>query len=170
MKLTLYNAISIDGFIATLDDNTDWVKDWEYYEKEIKENDVVIYGRRTYEDMVKTETFPIEGVRNIVYTSNPEKFSNVKEAKFTNSNPKDLLEELRINGTNNILVAGGGITNAAFLKNHLIDFIVIDIHPIILGEGIKIFEGSDLPKINMEKVGEKDIGSGIIQVRYKVLK
>ena len=87
MKVTIFNAISIDGYIATNEDDTSWVNDTEYFEKEIKNNDAIIYGRRTYDDLVSLEYFPYEGIKNIIYTSAPNKYTNEENIEVTNLEP-----------------------------------------------------------------------------------
>jgi dihydrofolate reductase len=49
MKLTLYMAITVNGYIADKNENTNWVcdTDWAQLEKYIAANDAVIMGRKT---------------------------------------------------------------------------------------------------------------------------
>ncbi len=167
--VTLFNAISIDGFIATLDDDTSWVKDWDYFADSLKENDAVIYGRKTYDAMVEAGEFPLINIKNYVLTSHPEKYQDRQEAVFTNKTPKELIKEISELGLSDIQIAGGGKNNFSFLEENLIDEIILDIHPIALGEGIKLFDGKE-HKIKLEKLYVKELENGIVQVRYKVLK
>jgi len=39
-----------------------------------------------------------------------------------------------------VIVAGGGMLNASFIADNLVDEICLDIEPIILGEGIPLFK------------------------------
>ncbi|MCB9823959.1 dihydrofolate reductase family protein [Candidatus Nomurabacteria bacterium] len=50
MKITLYMATSIDGYITRGQNNSDWVSelDWDQFYSYIKANDAVIMGRKTH--------------------------------------------------------------------------------------------------------------------------
>jgi riboflavin biosynthesis pyrimidine reductase len=64
-------------------------------------------------------------------------------------------------------LVGGGILNNYFYSLNLIDKIVLDIIPVILGDGIKLFEGTEttqLTRYRFEKVNTYP--SNRIQVSY----
>ena len=52
---------------------------------------------------------------------------------------------------------------------YLIDEVIVSIHPVILGQGIKIFEGGDFDE-KLERVEVEELDEGLVQVRYKVMK
>jgi 2,5-diamino-6-(ribosylamino)-4(3H)-pyrimidinone 5'-phosphate reductase len=65
-------------------------------------------------------------------------------------NLKELLGILRKKGINKILLEGGGITNWYFLKERLVDEIIITIAPFVLGgkDAISLVEGFGFDKIS----------------------
>lgn len=139
MKIITNMAISADGYIANRNDNTDWVSkiDWKLFLKMVKETGCIVMGRRTYEVCLKD--FPFKGALNIVMT----KRKNIKDSKnaiFTNKSPKEVAKIAKEKGFDKLLIIGGGKINGAFLKAGLIDEIYLDIHPVILGNGIKVFD------------------------------
>lgn len=169
MTLTLFNAITLDGFIAGLDDDTSWVKDGDLWTEECKKYDCVIYGRRTYDQMVKDNSFPLEGTQNIVYTSNFADYQKQSDqAMFTNMEPKLLLEELKKEGHKKVMIAGGGHVNATFAQAGVIDELYLDIHPIVLGKGIRFIE-ADL-KIELELLDSKQLHDGLMLMHYRIKK
>jgi dihydrofolate reductase len=170
MKISLYNAVSIDGFIAGENDNTSWVsdKDWEIFEKLVKEKKAVVMGKRTYE--VSGEDFPYPCELNIVMTSDEKLLKNDNgndSILFTNKPLKQLIKEVEAKGFKELLIIGGGRLNASFLKENLIDEIIIDIHPIILGQGIKLFEGEDVNQILQLREIEQ-LQGGLLLVKYNI--
>lgn len=170
MKVSLYNAVSIDGFIARSDDDTNWVSDtdWAIFSKLVKEKRAIIMGRKTYE--VSGEDFPYECDLNVVMTKNEEllkKGSESDRVLFSSDAPADVIQELEKRGFEECLIIGGGRTNAAFLKEKLVNEVIIDIHPIILGEGIKIFEGSKFD-ITLERLSTEEHKEGLVQITYRV--
>lgn len=65
-------------------------------------------------------------------------------------NLKELLGILRKKGINKILLEGGGITNWYFLKERLVDEIIITIAPFVLGgkDAISLVEGFGFDRIS----------------------
>ena len=168
MKLTLYMAISIDGHIAKADHSTDWVSDtdWKQFGNYFNNSDAVIMGRKTYE--VSEDDFPYGKSLNIVLTQNKALHKENEQTWFTDSSPKEILKVLEKKELSNILLIGGGITNSHFLDNNLIDELVLSVHPIILGTGIKIFENEKFEK-NLELTDIKKFDKGLVHLIYKVI-
>lgn len=79
MKITLYMATTIDGFIAKNDGDSDWVSpiDTDNFMAEINKRGCIIVGRTTY-DQFLNDLYPIEGVINVVVTSHPEENNEKK--------------------------------------------------------------------------------------------
>jgi dihydrofolate reductase len=144
MIVTLYMAVSADGYIARVNDDTDWVcdTDWDQLEQYITTSDAVIMGRKTYE--VSGEDFPYGAIPNIVLTSNKSLTHSNKQAVFTPANPSEIIEMCKEKNYQNVLIIGGGKTNSWFLSEGLIDTIVLSVHPKVLGSGIKVFEDIEL--------------------------
>jgi len=67
------------------------------------------------------------------------------------------------------LLIGGSSLNTAFAKENLIDEIILNIEPIIIGKGIPLFsiDDFDLP---LELISTEKNNSGIVTIYYKVKK
>ncbi len=167
MKLTLYNAISIDGFLASKDGNSEWVSeaDFPYFEKAMKEKGCIIVGKSTFLQF-ENDLYPVQDVLNVVLTSNPDSIKKYDNVLALNLTPSEILNAISEKGYKEALLVGGGITNASFLKAGLIDELILSIHPLILGGGIKLFSSDFETQLKLEKLEEKDIGEGVLQVRY----
>ncbi len=167
MKVTLYNAISIDGFIATPDGNSDWVseKDAEVFEKKCIEYGCIIVGRKTFEQYYG-ELYPMEGITNIVITTQKDmtfKEENVKIVQSVN----EALEYTKTKNFQKVLLVGGGTVNGSFLKENHISEIILSVHPLILGNGVKIFQDTQtLTELELENVEKLD--DNLVQLKYKV--
>src|SRR5256885_5834034 len=135
MKVVLYMATSINGYIAKADDNTDWLspEDNASFENICREFGNIILGRRSYETLKEDVPFPFFDVFSVVVTR--QKIKNLWEEKalFTDKSPKEIIEVLHNKGFENILLGGGGKTNAAFMKSGLVDEIYFDVEPIVFG-------------------------------------
>lgn len=167
MKVTLYMAISVNGYIAKLNDNTEWVceSDWDELQKKLKESDAVIMGRRTYE--ISGEDFPYGECLNVVFTRNPNLAKEQNNTLFTNKNPAEVLNVLERQRKENILIIGGGEINRLFLKSGLVDEIILSVHPILLGDGVK-FSANGLYESELKLLGVNKLDQDLVQLRYKV--
>ena len=55
MKVILYQAMSVNGYIAGAHDETPWSdEEWKSFSKAVSEAGNIIIGRRTYELMKKS--------------------------------------------------------------------------------------------------------------------
>ncbi len=170
MQTTLSMAISINGYITGQSDDTDWVKDTEALYKIIADHDACIMGSRTYVEAKKFDAFPYKGALNIVLTHDRKLIEQTTaDVIFTASSMGQIITELEDRGLSKLIVIGGGNINSQFLTGGLIDEIILDIHPIIIDKGIKLFE-NDFPRVDLELVDSRALPNGLVQNHYKVIK
>jgi len=142
-SVVVYIGISLDGFIATREDSLDWLLNTpgsvdngfgEFYETV----DTVIMGRRTYDWIMEQEKgcFPYPGKECYVYTSHDR--SNTDQVTFTAQRPEDLISGLLAAGKR-IWIVGGSQVIDLFRGHDLIDEYILNISPVILGDGIPLF-------------------------------
>lgn len=169
MKLTIYMALSIDGLITRGETDSDWVSktDWEQFHSYIKANDAVIMGRKTMDQF--GSDFPIADIFNIVLSKNKTLHTESETLLITDKTPEQIIEYANTHNLQKLLLIGGSETNRQFIKAGLIDEIVLSVHPLIIGEGLKLF-GNDPLNVSLELLGTKDINSELVQIRYKVIK
>lgn len=166
MKVILDMAVSADGFVAKMDGDSDWVSPLleKSFVNRCKEAGCVIVGRKTFEQY-RGQIYPIDGIVNIVLTSKPVKYEEPNV--LLSHSPKGALAIAKGKGFGSVVLAGGGIISGVFLNEGLIDEAFISFHPIILGEGIKLFSGarkeSKMKLLANEVVGEILIG------HYKII-
>jgi len=167
MKVILYMAISIDGYIAKKDGDSDWVSeiDSKIFEKKIEEAGCIVVGRKTF-DQFYDDLYPVEGLTNIVLTNDATRQDKNENVIFIPS-PKEALQIAEQKGHNKVLLIGGGHVNGAFIQDNLIDEVFLSVHPLILGEGIKIFENFR-KQVDLEFIGSKEMEEGLFQLHYKI--
>ena len=171
-KITIEMACSINGLIATEDGNEDFLSDrgWEIMLEFIKENDVLIWGRKTWDNVLSWGEEYIRDLReiNIIILSNTRdkksEFSNVTYCNSIN----DCLKICRELKYEKLFISGGAAINNAFMEKGIVDNIILNYNPFVLNKGIPLFVGNYFEnKLKLEKViKEKD---GIIQVHYSVI-
>ncbi|MDE1856905.1 MAG: dihydrofolate reductase [Candidatus Micrarchaeota archaeon] len=169
MKVILYMAVSANGMIAKLDDDTGWIsrKEWDSYSAIARKAGNIVVGRRTYSILTKQPEFKeLKGVK-LVAVSKKHSLRMVDRDHSIAVSPKAALRLLK--GFSKVVVAGGGILNKSFMKENLIDEVYLDVEPIILGKGIKLFSDADF-SAKLELVGTRKISDNEIQLHYRVKK
>ena len=170
MKVTIYSEPSIDGYIATINNDTSWVFaiDSGEFNKFIKDSDAIIMGRQTFKFAEEDGDFPYPKSFNVVLTSNKELLNRPKSNKylFTNKKPKEVLKFLKTKGLKNIGVIGGGKLNGSMINQNLVDEIILVYHPIVLGDGIKLFEKADI-KNNFKLISIKKLKLNLVEIKYQ---
>lgn len=170
MNVTLLIAMTVNGFVAGVDDDTEWVKNIDVLYKMTVEAGIAIMGRRTYDECVKYNAFPYKGALNIVMTHDKNLLGKSSaDVIFTEATPQGVLELLALKGFDHALVIGGGHINGSFLKEGLIDELILDVHPMIMARGVHLFEG-DFPYKNLQLVSVNNMNDNVLRVKYTVKK
>jgi dihydrofolate reductase len=148
MANIVYIACSMDGFIAKIDGNIDWLltipneNNSDYgFGKFMERIDGIIMGRKTFEKILEIQPNEWRYNKTVFVLSNtlkeiPEKLK--RKAEIINGDLINILENLKNKNINNIYIDGGK-TIQSFLKKDLIDEMIITTIPIILGNGIPLF-------------------------------
>lgn len=170
MTVILYMAVSANGYIAKEYDDTSFVSEveWKNFRDVIKRAGNMIIGRRTYEIMRQTNEFSgLKNIKVVVLTHDASLKSENPDIVFTNKTPGEIIKFLQKQAFKEILVAGGGNLNASFMKENLIDEIYLDVEPVVLGKGIRLFSDKDF-ETKLELIEAKNFSPNEIQLHYKV--
>lgn len=168
MKVILYMATTVNGYIAKENDDTPWSDAvWDSYYKIAKQFKAIILGRRTYEIMKEANEFEKIGNPFTVVVTN-EDFAHNSSFVIAKS-PKEALKILKGKNFAKVLIGGGGRLNASFMKENLIDEIILDIEPLVFGKGIKLFSDEDF-EAKLELIETKSLSKNTIQLHYRILK
>lgn len=168
MKVILYMAISANGMISKSDDDTSWIskEEWDSYSAAVCSAGCLIVGRRTYHILIKESGFvKFKDVRLVVVSE--KDFDTLASNHLVAHSPREALELLK--DFKEVIVAGGGILNTSFLTEKLIDEIYLDVEPIIIGKGIKLFSEVDF-EVQLELIEIKRLSDNEIQLHYRVKK
>ena len=170
MNTILYMGISINGYIAKADGDSEWTSDEDlkgFYEGSKRAGNIVM-GKNTYLAAMKSGYFPFPDALNIVVTH--EQIENRwgdERVLITDRSPNDVARLLEEKGFQTLFLAGGGQLNTSFMKDHLINEIYLDVEPLIFGRGIPIFADSDF-ETELELIETKQINPNTVQLHYRV--
>ena len=166
-KVTFGVGNSLDVFIARPDHTVDWLQ-WTNEIAEIssaywKTIDTVLMGRKTYEKAPK-DGYP--GVRNVVFsrTLPPGTTGHVEVVP---SDPAEFVAEMREQSGKGICVMGGGEIASVLFNAGLIDEVVLNTHPVLLGSGIPMFPGLE-KQIDLDLLDVKTLKNGCVVLSYAV--
>lgn len=170
-KVVVYIGISLDGYIATKDDSLEWLLNTPgcgdngfgaFYDTV----DTVIMGKRTLDWILKQENgqLPYADKECYVYTS--KESGQIGHIQCTSQPPAELLKSLNKEGKK-IWIVGGSRIIDLFRKENLIDEYILNIAPVILGDGIPLFCAGE--QIDLVLDGVKIFGQ-FTEVTYRVSK
>ena len=162
--------MSLNGYIAEEDGSEDFLSrdNWEKFCTLAQEYGNFVVGRKTYEAVKKwNEGFgfdDLRGIQKVIISQDPD--YALDEGYILASSPRDALAKLE--GFGSILVTGGSTINTAFIKENLLDEVIFNVEPVLIGKGISLFAQADfLKKLNF--VSSEESG-GIITLQYRVVK
>jgi dihydrofolate reductase len=182
MKISVYIATTMDGFIAREDGSLDWLpgsdgqtdpqmgdEDYGFYSF-FNSVDVLVMGRNTFQLVYGFDEWPYEDKRVFVLSTSLDKLPEdlPDTVALRNCAPPELLKELKGSGARHVYVDGGR-TIQGFLDADLIDEITITRIPVLIGSGIPLF-GPLHHDIELTHLGTRSYTNGFVQSRYRILK
>ena len=172
MKTTVYVGTSLDGFIARKDGDIDWLV--KYQNKEVHESynefinriDAMVIGRGTYEKVLSFPEWPYEKKVFVLSTSLKQIPETLNEkATLIAMKPAALLSYLSDKGFSNIYIDGGKVIQS-FLKEDLIDELIITRVPELIGSGIPLFGYLD-NDLRFEHIKTNIYSDGLVKSQYE---
>jgi len=136
------------------------------YGEFIQEIDTVIVGRRTYEWVINQGVeFPHKDKACYIITRQDKPSDG--NLHFYNGDLKALVTRLKGESGQNIFCDGGAQVVNYLLREKLFDELIISVVPVLLGDGIKLFQ-DQRPIQQLELKEAKNYPSGMLQVHYEL--
>ena len=172
-KISLFIAMSLDGYIAKPNDDLTFLKlvektgeDYGYGEF-TDTIDTLIIGRRTYDYVLKNVGLShYDNGRRDVYVITRTERPRIGRTTFYTGNLTELVKRLKSEKGKNIYCDGGAEVINELLKHDLIDEFIISIVPILLGNGTRLFKDGR-PEQTLEFSKVKTFETGLTQLHYK---
>lgn len=167
-RIILNIASSLDGYIARKDGSVDWLPtgDDDFGMKRFMDSvDTVLLGRKTYEQILTFDCdYPYADKKIYVFSKNP-RAENKDNVEFV-SEIVDFSKKLVELPGKDIWLVGGSEIISVFLKEGLIDEVVLSMVPVSLGSGISLFKdvGKDMKFEILETIKCPDL----MQLRLSV--
>lgn len=166
-KVILYIAMSLDGFIAKKDGSVNWLDKFNNsgedmgYNDFIKSIDVVVMGNTTYQQILGFDCdYPYKNQKGFVFSN--KKTGKDKNVTFVSGDIKEVVDKLE----GNIWLVGGANLVNQFIESNLIDEFIIFTMPVLLGEGIRLFEEKN-KELQLTLKKTKSYKIGVIESHYE---
>jgi dihydrofolate reductase len=176
VKCSVFVAISMDGFIARLNGDLDWLTNIaaanvneDYGYKEFFDTvDTVVLGRHTYEFVLSQNDWPYTGKKVIVLSRDAGKVPGnlAYNVEVLSGLPVDLVRLLEAEGVRHAYIDGGK-TIQGFLNAGLINEMIITLVPVLIGEGIPLFGKLDRD-IKLQHIETILYRNSLLQSKYQV--
>lgn len=178
--------ISLDGFVAGLNGEMNWIKIneeiFDHVGKRISQTDAALYGRVTFEMMenywptaADKPTATKHDIEHSKWYSQANKIvlsKTIKEENFTNTqiisnNLVEKITQIKQHPGNEILLFGSPTATHSLINLDLIDGYWLFVNPIILGQGIPLFKNIN-KKITLNLLTTRQFNCGVTELNYIV--
>lgn len=178
MKVSVFIATSLDGFIARENGAIDWLpngvetndeEDYGYQEF-FDSVDEIVMGRNTYEFVLSFDEWPYDNKPVVVLSNHPVHIplAQANTIEVCAASPHYVCQQLTGYGFKHLYVDGGR-TIQSFLQAGLVDHITISQVPVLIGLGIPLF--GPLPcDVRLQLTSTRSFPNGVVQSHYNVLK
>lgn len=171
MKASVFVGTSLDGFIARPNGDFDFLPqdggEPHGYAEFMATVDALVMGRNTFETVMAMAAWPYGEKPVFVLSARPLAATppGIRVERMSGA-PADIVSQLTAHGIRHIYV-DGGITIQRFLREGLIQRLIITRVPVLIGAGIPLF-GSLSRDIVLRHVGTQQFAGGLVQSEYVV--
>jgi dihydrofolate reductase len=172
MKASVFCGVSVDGFIARLNGDLDFLpEDCEPhgYTEFMATVDVLVMGRLTYEKVLTFGAWPFVDKRVVILSSRPLDLSAATKGaviEHMSGTPAEIVAQLEASGVTHAYI-DGGITIQRFLAAGLIQRMIVTRIPVLIGQGIPLF--GPLPHdVHLQHVATRQYKVGLVQSEYTI--
>ena len=184
-KLVIFMHSSLDGFAAGLNGEMDWIhvdsEIFDYAGDQTDRADIALYGRITYEMMDsywptagdapdasehdKKHSAWYNSVLKVVISKSLQDLK-LPNTFFIGTNIKEQIQALKNQPGKDILLFGSPSTIHTLMAENLVDEFWIFVNPVLIGEGIPLFEGKS-QRNQLKLVSSQAFNSGVICLHYE---
>lgn len=179
-KITIHMVSSLDGIIAKRDNSISWFDTSHKYDKGVdgqdpeeflKKIDCYVMGSHTYEhalELSKSYGWAY-GEKPTIVLTNRNLATDKPNVEFFSGGLNKLVNERLKPNYKNVWVAGGAMLTKELIRQKLADEIRISILPIILGDGLLLFDNIGQEHILYLK-DTTAYKNGMIELCYEIKK
>jgi dihydrofolate reductase len=172
MIASVFIGTSVDGFIARPDGALDFLPadggEPHGYNEFFASVDALVIGRKTFETVLAFPEWPYGDKPVVVLSSRALDLTRAPTSvEQMQASPREIVAKLDARGIGHAYI-DGGVTIQAFLREGMIQRLIITRVPVLIGQGIPLF-GSLAKDIQLEHVQTWHYASGLVKTEYRVL-
>lgn len=177
-------TISLDGFVADQNGSAGrlypdfaTLPDSDFMHALVAETGAVLMGRRTFEGADDPDSYaddyefqvPLFVVTHHPPAAAPKQNECLTFTFVTDGVESAVAQATAAAGDRAVTVVGGASLIQELLLAGLVDELDIDVMPVFLGGGLRLFEHAELERIQLQKLRVQDVGSRT-NIRFRVVK
>lgn len=155
MGVFFYGCVTLDGYLADKNHGLSWLHETGStedtgYEEFYRNMDVTVMGRRTFEEIAK-----LEDAASVYPTTENYVLTHTASLPCKGFIPVggDIPGFVAGLGEKNIWIVGGNTILAPLLERNMVDHLIVQIAPVLLGEGIPLFTQKEgLKRFRLDEV------------------
>ena len=169
MKTTLFLSVSIDGLIADKEGIPLFPEGaWQDWCSLVNDADNVIAGRSSFEQLKNDEMASILNPSHKIVLSSRD--IDLADSGWQRAeSPSEALKMLKRAGVDEAIIGGGRTVAHSFMREKLVDHIVIDLQPVAFGTGTPMF-GDVLDLTQLKLLDSRPLNANALRLRYQVLR
>ena len=178
MKISVYIATSLDGFIARKDSKIDWLMEADDsdgsddfgFKEFFDSTDCLVMGRNTMDVVLSFGEWPYGDKRVVVLSKTLTEAPSALDAKVElfHGSIEELVKQLDSQGHKHLYIDGGK-TIQSFIDAELVTDMTITKIPVIIGEGLPLFSKTK-HDIKLKHIETRLHGCGFVKSIYEVKK
>ncbi len=172
-----YVASSLDGFIATPDDDLAWLLQFdntegvgESYADFMAGVGCVVMGGQTYRWLLQHEPgkWPYPDLPCWIFTHREYSAPEGADITFVRGDVAEFAQDLIDSAAGrNVWLVGGGDLVAQFARARMLDEMIVTLIPVVLGSGKQLLP-VDRPTAPLELLSSRTVGGAAVELRYRI--
>jgi dihydrofolate reductase len=181
-RTVYYAAMSLDGYIADLDENLEWLTGFDgpgyarddapggpmegSYQRFLADVGALVMGSKTYE-FILGQSWAYGDLPVCVLTSRDlPAVGEARGLRFASGSVTAIHDEaMEAAAAKDLWVVGGGNVASQYLEAGLLDVVRVTIVPVALGDGLPLFADPVPP---MRLLAVTPYGNGMVELTYEV--
>lgn len=165
-SISLFISTSADGKIARENGETDWIQlgPESGFKTFYEEVDTLLMGRVCFEKLLAKGPWPYSGKKTYVFSKNLRNHFG-SDIEIVTRDPGAFVEDFKLTQGRKIWLVGGAEIAKTLMRENLVDEVVLNLHPNMLGAGVDLFP---LPLHSMiwKLESSRELPDGLVQARY----
>jgi len=178
-------TMSVDGFINDRNGSVDVLypdltalRDTEYLKESMRNTGAVVMGRNSYAMAEDPDWFagnyeyqvPIFVLTHEPPQKHPRDTEDLTFTFVTDGLESAITQAKVAAGDKEVNIIGAASTARQCLKEGLADELHVDIMPVLLGDGLRLFEDTDSKQIQLERLAVIELPGGRTHLKFRVIK